>query len=104
MTEPTCTHTRKGLCQSCTFAWMRTELERLNAENAQLRAELALERARKNTAALRAAEVAGEDVGDTPEMLLRGRCTCGDTFVAVTGAHDATCPVVRISDETGEQK
>lgn len=23
------------------------------------------------------------------------RCTCGDTFVAVTGAHDAACPVVR---------
>ncbi len=22
-------------------------------------------------------------------------CTCGDTFVAVTGAHDAGCPVVR---------
>lgn len=34
---------------------------------------------------------------------LRG-CTCGDDFVAVTGAHDATCPVVRISDGSREQK
>lgn len=32
------------------------------------------------------------------------RCTCGDDFVAVTGAHDAACPVVRISDGSGEQK
>lgn len=32
------------------------------------------------------------------------RCTCGDTFVAVTGAHDAACPVVRISDRTEAQK
>jgi hypothetical protein len=32
------------------------------------------------------------------------KCSCGDTFVAVTGAHHTTCPVVRISDETREQK
>lgn len=29
------------------------------------------------------------------ELARRNRCTCGDTFVAVTGAHSVDCPVVK---------
>lgn len=51
----------------------------------------------------------GIDLGERPALdcerdQKESRCTCGDTFVAITGAHDAACPVVRISDRTGEQK
>ncbi len=52
-----------------------------------------------------------EDQGGTPgrkpgafDISRLPDCTCGDDFVAVMGAHDATCPVVRISDGSTEQK
>ena len=59
-----CEHVESGMCQSCTFEWLRAEVERLTIENILLKAKLA-------TRDLAAREVAGEDLGDVLEMVIK---------------------------------
>jgi len=110
MVGMTCTHCSKEICDACwrKRADVSTELE-------ELRGSLVLE---QHTAGrwltllqriIRAPNLGAHSqaLADARRALgeyAPGRCTCGDTFVAVTGAHDAACPVVRIRDKTGEQK
>lgn len=59
-----CEHASRGMCQTCTFEWLRSENRRLEAETADLRVQLAMARALVATRGIRESELAGEQIPD----------------------------------------
>jgi hypothetical protein len=68
-----CAHSKRGMCQGCTFDSLVAEVARLREEKAQLLVENALLKARYSVRHLIAAEREGENVEGLGLMKLDGK-------------------------------
>ena len=66
-----CVHAASGMCRNCTFDWMRAELDRLRAENEELRVHIMLLEAHETVKPLVERERRLEHIGDLKTQRLR---------------------------------